>query len=302
MIRSLVLLAGAIILAGGYMVLGPLIAKLVTQAVAREERAPIPTQWRLAIEQQVAAVQALRDEQRDRLLHAVRDLIMTRHWEGCGGVALTPDMQLLIAAQACLLTLELPGEPYPNLKNVLVYPSTFVPARAADVRKWRQGSIPEPTLPELGESWSNGTVVVAWDAALAGGQDAADGRNLVIHEFAHLLDFQYGLTRGDPDLTGLLQGPNEPSPGPAIPGGDTWRPVLAASFERHCAQVESETTTLLGPYAATNEAEFFAVTTEVFFEKPAHLRAVYPELYEHFAKFFRQDPAHARDSAPGSAS
>ena len=291
MMQGLVFLAGAALLAGGYLALGPLIRRLVAYTVAREARAAIQADWSVLIEQRVPAVGALTQVQRDRLLHAVRNLLRTRHWEGCGGLTLTQDMQLTIAAQACLLTLELPGEPYPQLRNILVYPSTFLPARAVDVRKWTHPSVSEPPLPELGEAWRTGTVVVAWDAALTGGQNPSDGRNLVLHEFAHLIDFQYGLARGDPDLAELLRGPRETTPAPDIPGGDTWRQVLAESFERHCAEVEQGAPALLDQYAATNEAEFFAVGTETFFEKPAELKAAYPQLYEHLCRFFRQDPA-----------
>jgi Mlc titration factor MtfA (ptsG expression regulator) len=266
--------------------------------VAREEREPIPAAWQTVIEQRVPAVAALTAEQRQRLLHAVRDLITTCHWEGCGGLLLTQEMQLVIAGQACLLTLELPGEPYPNLRAVLVYPGTFRPAQALDPRKWSPASVPEPQFPELGEAWTSGTVVVAWDAARVGGEDPTDGRNLVIHEFAHLIDFQYGLARGDPDLTGLLQNPAEDIPGPHIPGGDTWRRALAESFERHCAQIEEGTPTLLDKYAATNETEFLAVATEAFFERPGPLRAAYPQLYAHLSQFLRQDPAILTQPGP----
>jgi Mlc titration factor MtfA (ptsG expression regulator) len=292
MIRGLVLLAGAVLLGGGFLLLRPLVAKLLTLAIDREEQVPIPAEWPPLIERRVAAVRALTSEQRKRLLHAVRDLITTRHWEGCGGLVLTPEMQLVIAAQACLLTLELPGEAYPSLKSILIYPSTFVAARAVDLRKWTRASVAEAPVPELGEAWNSGTVVVAWDAAVEGGRDAADGQNVVLHEFAHLIDYQFGLTGGGFDAGALMRDANERTRAPSIPGGDTWRPVLAAAFERHYVEIERGTPTLLGAYAATNDSEFFAVATEVFFEKPAELLAAYPDLYQQLAKLFRQDPAH----------
>ncbi|HEY8104973.1 MAG TPA: M90 family metallopeptidase [Gemmatimonadales bacterium] len=296
MIGGLVFLAGAALLVGGYLALGPLIRRLVTYSIAREGRVPVPADWRGVIERRVPGLGILTDAQRDRLLDAVRDLLSTRHWEACGGLALTTEMQLTIAAQACLLTLELPGDPYPRLKAILIYPSTFVPGHSVDMRKWMHASVAEPALPELGEAWPTGTVVIAWDAALDGGANPSDGRNVVIHEFAHLIDFQYGLTHGDPDLTGLLHSSNEPIPAPDIPGGQTWRRMLAESFERHCGDVERRVPTVLDRYAATNEAEFFAVSTEVFFEQPAKLRAAYPQLYDHLSRLFRQDPA-GRDRA-----
>lgn len=290
--RELVLLAGAALLGGGFLLLRPLIAKVLTLAVDREEQAPIPTEWPALIERRVAAVRALSSDQRDRLLQTVRGLIQTRHWEGCGGLVLTPEMQLVIAAQACLLTLELPGEPYPSLRSILIYPSTFVAARAIDLRKWTRASVGEAPTPELGEAWNSGTVVIAWDAAVVGGRDAADGQNVVIHEFAHLIDYQFGLTGGPFNVGALLRDAPDPTRAPNIPGGETWRPVLAVAFERHSAEIERGVPTLLGSYAATNDSELFAVATEVFFEKPAELLAAYPDLYQQLAKLFRQDPAH----------
>jgi len=297
---GLVVLAGAALLTGGYVALGPLIRKAVLEAAAREESAPLPATWLPVIRQRVPAVNALTEAQQERLLHAVRDLIAACHWEGCGGLVLTQEMQLVIAAQACLLTLELAGDPYPNLRTVLVYPDTFRPVRAVDPRMTTRGTDPDPRLPELGEAWRTGTVVVSWDAALAGGSNPSDGRNVIIHEFAHLIDFQYDLVRGDADLSLISAEAGAHSPDPHIPGGATWRRVLAESYERHCTQIEAGTPTLLGQYAATNETEFFAVATEAFFEVPAQLRTAYPQLYSHFSRFFRQDPAHppAETKAP----
>jgi Mlc titration factor MtfA (ptsG expression regulator) len=290
MMLGLVLLVVGGLLVASYLALGPIIRKVVSRAAARQEAAPTPTSWPAIIGRHVPAVRPLTDEQRARLLHAMRDLITSCHWEGCGGLALTEEMQLVIAAQACLLTLELPGEPYPNLHSVLIYPGTFRPVGAAACRAWLRMGEAAPQLPELGESWPDGTVVVAWDSALAGGEDPRDGQNVTIHEFAHLIDFQYGLACDELDLTHLLAPRDTPTPEPNIPGGDTWRKVLTESFERQCALIDRGQPTPLRKYAATNKAEFFAVATEAFFEKPAELRAAFPELYDHLRRFFRQDP------------
>jgi Mlc titration factor MtfA (ptsG expression regulator) len=162
-----------------------------------------------------------------------------------------------------------------------VYPHTFVPRRARDIRKWSPSSVPEPVSPELGEAWGSGIVVLAWASVVTGAADPADGRNLVFHEFAHQLAFEH-------HLTSMLTGPDV-----AVVNAADWLRVLAQSYERFCGEVETGVPTVLHPYAATNEAEFFAVATEVFFEKPRDLRLAYPELYAQLKRLYLQDPAEA---------
>lgn len=270
----------------GLYLLGPPIRRFVVRRAVRAYRQPVPAVWTRAVENRVAAVRALTEPQRERLMRAARDLIAGCDWEGCGGLALTPDMQLVIAAQACLLTLELPGEAYPGLRTVLVYPSAFLAKAAPDPRKWVRGTVPEPPVAELGEAWSEGNVVVAWDAAMLGGEDASDGHNVVIHEFAHLIDFQFQLTQ----------------PGNTRAASSAWRRVLQESYDRHCVAVVNHATSVLDPYGATNPAEFFAVVTEAFFERPGALRNEYPDLYRELCGIFRQDPAAASPLQPRAPS
>ncbi|MGE3525956.1 MAG: zinc-dependent peptidase, partial [Gemmatimonadales bacterium] len=155
----------AAVFGAAFFALGPLIRRLVLREAVRGYQEPVPEVWITGVVEKVAAVRALSEAQRDRLLRAARDLITNCKWEGAGGLDLTQDMQLIIAAQACLLTLEMPGDPYPILRTVLVYPTAFFAARSPDLRKWSGTSVPEPPLHELGEAWSNGTVVIAWEAA-----------------------------------------------------------------------------------------------------------------------------------------
>ncbi|MGE3525177.1 MAG: zinc-dependent peptidase, partial [Gemmatimonadales bacterium] len=180
---------------------------------------------------------------------------------------------------ACLLTLEMPGDPYPTLRTVLVYPSSFFAARSPDLRKWSGTSVPEPPLHELGEAWSNGTVVIAWEAAMLGGADAADGHNVVIHEFAHLIDFQL-------QITPALHLPARDGVGAA-----GWARVLTDGSERLAQLLSLGLPSVLDSYGTTNLAEFFAVATEAFFERPEELRAEYGELYRQLSGLYRQDPA-----------
>src|SRR5437016_6161638 len=281
MIEGLVALAGVAIVAGSFLAIGPLVLRLIGVLVARRDAKPIPARWMGVIERNVPAVLRLTATERIHLLHSVRELIATRHWEGCGGLALTLEMQLTVAAQACLLSLGLPGEPYPELRQILLYPRSFLPKRVCDPRQWLPTSAPEQPRPELGESWGNGIIVLAWDSALAGSQDPGDGTNLVFHEFAHELAFEHRLAPAGISFIDLLSGPRA-SGRPDVPDPEAWRRVLEGAFERLCAKVETRTPTVLDPYAATNLAEFFAVATEVVFERPHDLRHEYSPLYDQF--------------------
>ncbi|HEX5388043.1 MAG TPA: M90 family metallopeptidase [Gemmatimonadales bacterium] len=268
MSEGLVLLAGAALLAGAWFALGPLIRGLTQRAAAKREAEPVPASWWPLIAREVPAVAGLDRDQRTRLLRAMRDLLTTCHWEGCGGLVLTEEMQLVIAAQACLITLERPGELYPALHTILVYPSTFVPRRAVDLRKWHVTREHDPGQPTLGEAWSDGIVVLAWDDAGAGAANPADGRNVVYHEFAHQLDFVHHLT--DPDADAI----------------DPLRQAIRASYDRLCEAVAAGSPTVLDRYAVTDEAEFFAVATEVYFERKQALQAVEPRLVKELERFY----------------
>lgn len=118
---------------------------------------------------------------------------------------------------------------------------------------------------------------MAWDEAKRGAADPADGTNLILHEFAHQLDFEDSDTDGVP----LLAGPREYV---------SWARIMSREFEKLRAADEEDKPSVLDPYGSTNPAEFFAVATEAFFEQPAALRAKHPELYRELARFFRQDP------------
>jgi Mlc titration factor MtfA (ptsG expression regulator) len=287
-----------VLLAGGFVVVGPLLRRLALRAAARHEAAPIPPQWLPLLERSVPAIANLTTAERERLLHASRELVDTLHWEGCGGLELTPDMRLIIAAQASLLILAIPGEPFPGLRQVLVYPHTFVPRRVCDPRKWRAASECDRPQPELGETWGDGTLVLAWDAAILDASKVGSEQNVVLHEFAHELAFENRLTPPSP------LAPWEPN----VPQPDAWRDELKASFERLVAKLDSKTPTVLWEYAATNLAEFFAVATEAFFGRPTEVRQEYSALYEQLRNFYRQDPASRMDRlverpsalAPGS--
>lgn len=280
--RVVVPLASGLVILIAFLVLRPLLLRLSRREELRQDSQPIPERWITLLDRAIPAAQHLDAAQRQRLLRTGRELMRTRHWEGCRGLTLTEEMQLTIAAQACLLTLKFPGEPFPGVREILVYPETFVARRVCDPRKWLEASDPERPLPLLGESWGNGVMVLAWDAVQAGARNPRDGNNVVLHEFAHELDFERHLTPPAPGASIMI---------PSIAQPEKWLRVLGESFERLCFKIESHAPSALNAYGATSIQEFFAVATETFFEKPVDLAHEEPELYAQLRDLYQQDPA-----------
>jgi Mlc titration factor MtfA (ptsG expression regulator) len=247
-------------------------------------RQPIPAAWYAVLEQRVPLARALAAEERERLLRLVQVFLAEKRVEGCQGLVVTEEMKVTIAAAACLLLLHVPGTCYPTVRTVLVYPSSFVPKYT---RPPERDHIVQPPVPLVGQSWRGGVVVLSWDDVLSSARDPADGHNVVLHEFAHQLD------REDGDAEGT----------PLLPGGAlrAWARVLAAEYERLRRDAAAGRPSVLDAYGATDPAEFFAVATETFFEKPAELEREHPALYTQLKQFYGQDPAHAMRSAPRGA-
>jgi len=167
---------------------------------------------------------------------------------------------------------------FPLLDTVVVYPSAY---RARVVKK--RGGFPiESVETRIGESWERGTVVLSWDHAKGGGVDFNDGHNVVLHEFAHQLDSESGETSGSP----------------VLPEGScysTWARVLGKEYKRLTIAFLRKQKTLIKKYGASHPAEFFAVVTEAFFERPDKLKAKHKNLYEQLVKLYGQDPSEQRE-------
>ena len=188
-------------------------------------------------------------------------------FEACGGLEeVTDEMRFVVAAQACLLWTNQRGAPYPALKAILMYPDAYRVKNELGIESIR-----------LGESWSRGTVVLAWKSVLDGGLNDEDGHNLVFHEFAHQLDTVNGPADGFPEL-------------PPNGNFESWPQVFSEEFERLCRDIDSGRKTVMDPYGGTNEAEFFAVATETFFEKSRKMEEEHPELYRLLQDFFATNP------------
>jgi len=222
----------------------------------------------------VALYGQLGEAEQAKLRDDLRVFVAERYWEGCAGLTVTDEMKVTIAAQACLLVLNIEHDYFSRVPSILVYPSSY---RVPTGRRGPDGSV-NPDSGRLGEAWYRGPVILAWDSVLRGGMDGHDGQNVVLHEFAHQLDFLDGYADGTPPLS-------------SREAYRKWHEVMTAEYQRLVQESEYGRARVLDAYGATNPAEFFAVATEAFFEKPLSLRQRHPALYEVLRDYYRQDPA-----------
>lgn len=193
---------------------------------------------------------------------------------GCGGLRVTDDMRLVIAAQACLLLLGRPRGVYDELRSVLVYPSQFVvPEQWHD----EDGVVTEEQSLLSGQAWDLSRILLSWEDVTAP-DEGGSAYNVVIHEFAHYLDLESGEADGVPHLDGTA-------------ARQRWSDTLQAEFRRLQQAVERGEETFLDHYAAQDESEFFAVASEAFFERPKEFAEILPELYREFRGYYGLDPA-----------
>lgn len=235
-----------------------------------------PAGWRSLIEERVPLTRKLTEPEWNRLLGLVGEFVREKNFEGIGGLVVTEEMKVIVAAQACLLLLHVDMGSYPAVRSIILYPDTFVPRTARLDR--HLGVEPEgEEVPTLGESL-RGAIVLSWGNVLQNVAQPGDGHNVVLHEFAHQLDLEDGYVDGIP----LLEAPSSTR---------VWARVLRERFEELRKKTLEGEPDLLSAYGATNRAEFFAVATESFFERPLELRERYPDLYRELKGFYRQDPA-----------
>lgn len=236
---------------------------------------PCPAEWVEIVERNLPLYHHLPGPERRRLLEHVRVFLAEKHFEGCGGLEVTDEVRVTVAAQACLLLLGQEPHYYPRLRTILVYPAAMLPRY---VKPAVRDGIEEQPAPILGQSWNHGTVLLSWRSTLEGARAHDDGSNLVLHELAHQLDQEDGHGDGTPYL-------------PSYDAFLAWTQVMADHHADHAAAVERGLKTVLDPYGAEHPAEFFAVATECFFEQPRRLRRRHPELYETLRGYYGQDPA-----------
>jgi Mlc titration factor MtfA (ptsG expression regulator) len=198
-----------------------------------------------------------------------------KEFSGAQGLAVTDDMAVAIAAQACLPILKLGLDWYDGFVGIVVHAGEVVARREV---MDEDGVVHHYDEPLAGEAMEGGPVTLSWQDVADAGSTADWGYNVVIHEFAHVLDMRDGVADGVPPL-------------PDRAMHVEWREVLSASYATFCTQVDAGVETLLDPYAADAPSEFFAVACEVFFVAPLDLRDEHPQLYAVLSRFFHQNPA-----------
>ena len=236
---------------------------------------PFPNEWLRIIKNNVAFFVRLSADDQAELLDHVQVFLDEKRFEGCAGLEINDEIRVTIAVQACLLLLHRKTDYFPRLLTILVYPSTYSvqEQRPITAEIWEEGKMFRSG--ETGRTM--GSMVLAWDAVQSGAADPSDGKNVVLHEFAHQLDYENYAADGAPALATRKQ-------------QLTWNEVMRTEFASLRAAEETGIPTLLDTYGATNAAEFFAVSCEAFFERPVMLRAQHPRLYAELRQYFQQDP------------
>ncbi|MDR3566522.1 MAG: zinc-dependent peptidase [Syntrophobacteraceae bacterium] len=234
-----------------------------------------PPEWVETIEKNVPLYHRLPPPDQLELQGHILVFLDEKNFEGCGGLVLNDEIRVTIAAQACILLLHRKTDYYPGLYSILVYPGAFI---AKGYVELAPGVYTETRQVHLGESWRHGALILSWDDVCAGASDIHDGHNVVLHEFAHRLDSEDGRANGAPSL-------------PHRSMYVAWARILGSDFHKLQHDAQAGLPTVLDQYGAANPAEFFAVATECFFEKPVQLQSTHPELYENLKLYFRQDPA-----------
>src|SRR6266480_8024417 len=216
---------------------------------------PFPEDWLATIKCNVPFFGRLSANDQAELLGHTRVFLAEKRFEGCGGLELTDEIRVTIAGQACLLLLHRDTDYYPQLISIIVYPSGYTAREDRHIGGgiWEEGG--EDRLGHTGRRL--GALLLAWDAVRHGAAAPTDGENLVLHEFAHQLDFENQSSDGTPALETR---------------GDylAWARVMSAEFNalRNASAEGEEEETVIDDYGATNPSEFFAVITEAFFERP----------------------------------
>jgi Mlc titration factor MtfA (ptsG expression regulator) len=235
---------------------------------------PFPPAWLKILRERVPYYGLLSGDEQIELRNLVRVFLAEKNFEGCGGLEITDEIRVTIAAQACILLLNRAHNYYAGLHSVLVYPTSY---RAPSKRVDDAGVVHEGDEGRLGEAWLRGAIILSWDDVRQDAVDFDDGRNVTFHEFAHQLDQQDGSFDGAP----LLEKSSHYR---------SWARVLMQEYKALGEAADSGRTTLIDQYGATEPAEFFAVITEAFFESPKALKEIHPELYAELKKFYQQDP------------
>jgi MtfA peptidase len=249
---------------------------------------PIPASQKAIIDQYVPLAWGLQSAERDELERLVAVFIAEKTWEGCGGLELTETMQVIVAANACLLVLGRGDiDLYKDVESILMYPTTVTrPPRQPYLFENVRAPIGHATWIS-GEAMLHGPVVLAWDSVLAGTRWDAT-HNVVVHEFAHKIDMADGVVDGTPPLATDREIAD-------------WARVFSAAYHGLRMRLEYGVPSVIDSYGATNEAELFAVATETYFLQPEALRWEFPDLFDQLQRFYHPNEAGWQRRGDGGA-
>jgi Mlc titration factor MtfA (ptsG expression regulator) len=261
------------------VVIGLIVAGILLQPILSRQRRDrirhraFPPLWNALVENYLPPYTHLSPEERRRLQGHIQVFLAEKQFIGCAGLQVTEEMRVTIAAIACFLLLNERGSYFSRLRSILIYPSTYRATETVSDGYF----VSERQVARLGESWTNDQVVLSWEQITYDVRHWQDGRNLVLHEFAHQLDQEDGKSEGVPVL---------PQPSDYV----HWAKVMTEAYQHLCHDVQQGNPTVMDSYGATNPAEFFAVATETFFEKPHSLQSQHPDLFEQLQLYYRLDP------------
>ena len=236
---------------------------------------PPPPEWVGILEQNVPLWSLLSDDDQIELLRHMLVFMDEKSFEGQGGMVIGDEVRVTVAGQACLLLLHRDTDYFPGLSSIIVYPGEYK-AKRQDMDEF--GIVTEGIERRTGESWDGGSLVLSWEDVLSSGVDDYGAFNVVIHEFAHLLDREDGITTDQPLLARRSL-------------HRIWLRSMEEEFERLQRAEERGEQGVLDHYGVESPAEFFAVAVEAFFEAPLALLEQHPDLYHELSNYFRQNPA-----------
>ena len=240
----------------------------------RKHRIPAGT-WKQVVSQ-VPVLQTLKRREQHRLRKLSSLFLHDKTFHGGAGLEIDDFMRASIAAQACLLVLNLDLRLYNDWSEIIVYPDAFI---APQTETDAAGVVHESKQTLGGQAWHQGPVVLAWSDIQQDMQDESThkGSNVVLHEFAHKLDFLNGAANGMPPLHQEMKRAQ-------------WTHEFSAAYDDLIQRIHQRKRLVMNPYAATDPAEFFAVMTEVYFEDPQRLQQRFTGVYQKMSEYYQQDP------------
>ena len=233
-----------------------------------------PAAWRSVLRHRVPLYARLPADQQLRLRQDILVFLAEKPFLGCAGLHVTDEMRVMVAAFACMLLLGARRDYYPELQRVLLYPGAFA---AQEHQVSSDGVHSEVVRGLAGQSWVQGQVLLSWADVQQGAADPVDGSNVVIHEFAHQLDQSKGYANGAPPLKSRQ-------------AYRCWSSVMQTEFDALRQRLADGEAGLMGAYAATDPAEFFAVCSELFFERAAELATQHPLLFDELKTYYQINP------------